>query len=156
MPSAVGFDCNCGALEVFADGCGLCRWRGGAVPVAVASTLLGGDPQECRQATCGSGAQRAASAGARGDVGDITTACPEPVDQCVQIFDEKTDVVEQISIMSGRVLRFEEMDPSGADPEEDVAITVDAVVEDHLGVEMCGEEVTESSDVGGDEVDVVE
>src|SRR5699024_9682801 len=38
----------------------------------------------------------------------------------------------------------------------DVAITVDAVVEDHLGVEMCGEEVTESSDVGGDEVDVVE
>src|SRR5699024_2319504 len=48
-----------------------------------------------------------------------------PVDQCVQIFDEKTDVVEQVSIMSGRVLRFEEMDPSGADPEEDVAITVD-------------------------------
>src|SRR5699024_9977188 len=44
----------------------------------------------------------------------------------------------------------------GADPEEDVAITIDAVVEDHLGVELCGEEVTESPDVGGDEVDVVE
>src|SRR5699024_7805818 len=41
-------------------------------------------------------------------------------------------------------------------PEEDVAITIDGVVEDHLGVEMCGEEITESSDVGGDEVNVVE
>src|SRR5699024_4431678 len=106
--------------------------------------------------TVGSGDHGEPSSGHRGDVGDITTACPEPVDQCVQIFDEKTDVVEQVSTMSGGVLRFEEMDPSGADPEEDVAITVDAVVEDHLGVEMCGEEVTEFSDVGGDEVDVVE
>src|SRR5699024_8097128 len=156
MSSAVGDDCNCGALDVFADGCGLCRWSWGAVVDDVAATLLGGDLEEFDQQTVGSGDHGEPSSGHRGDVGDITTACPEPVDQCVQIFDEKTDVVEQVSIMSGRVLRFEEMDPSGADPEEDVAITVDAVVEDHLGVEMCGEEVTESSDVGGDEVDVVE
>src|SRR5699024_11291460 len=103
--------------------------------------------------TCGHGEP---SSGHRVDVGDITTACPESVDQCVQIVDEKADVVEQVPIMSGSVLRFEEMDSPGADPEEDVAITIDGVVEDHLGVEMCGEEITESFDIGGDEVNVVE
>src|SRR5699024_4601951 len=145
-----------GSLEVFADGCGLCRWSGGAVVDEVASTLLGGDLEEFDQQTVGSGDHGEPSSGHRGDVGDITTACPEPVDQCVQIVDEKADVVEQVPIMSGGVLRFEEMDSPGADPEEDVAITIDGVVEDHLGVEMCGEEITESSDVGGDEVNVVE
>src|SRR5699024_5785888 len=100
-----------GSLEVFADRCGLCRWSGGAVVDEVASTLLGGDLEEFDQQTVGSGDHGEPSSGHRGDVGDITTACPEPVGQCVQIFDEKTDVVEQVSIMSGRVLRFEEMDP---------------------------------------------
>src|SRR5699024_4874878 len=108
MSSAVGDDCNCGALGAVADACGLWRWSGGAVVDEVASTFLGGDVGECDQQTVGSGDHGEPSSGHRGDVGDITTACPEPVGQCVQIFDEKTDVVEQVSIMSGRVLRFEE------------------------------------------------
>src|SRR5699024_959108 len=146
-----------GSLEVFADGCGLCRWSRRAIVVdEVASALLGGDLEELDQQAVGPCGHGEPSSGHRGDVGDITTACPESVDQCVQIVDEKADVVEQVPIMSGGVLRFEEMDSPGADPEEDVAITIDGVVEDHLGAEMCGEEFTESSDVGGDEVYVVE